>query len=400
MPTYHYQALDRQGKKQKGYLESESQARAFSQLQEQGLTPVKLNKISQDFTRARSWLKLALPLGSRIKIEETFYYLGLMLQGGTSLAQSLDLLGRMAKGRTGRIWLDIRDSVESGQSFSKALAQYPGHFSPVYIGMIQVAERAGHLGQILEKIAGYEEQRREVQGKLLTAMAYPLVVLLIGLGAVYFLLSMVLPRIAGIFSASDQELPLNTRLLLHLGQWLESYSLFLLVAVLGMVFAAWSAYKKMPRLRYLVDAQLWKLPLVRNSILARFSGLLSFQLQAGISLVQAMRGSIQGLGSTFFKEHMEQAATEVATGQSLDMVLIRQNIFPQMYLTALGAGQKAGQLSGFLERLSRILEREVDNTLRRMVGLVEPVLILVLGLVVGFFVLAVMGPVFDLTSQI
>jgi type II secretory pathway component PulF len=206
--------------------------------------------------------------------------------------------------------------------------------------------------------------------------------------------------VAGIFSASEQELPLNTRMLLSTGQWLESYSL-ILFAVLGIVMlSAWNAYRKLPRIRYKVDSALWRIPLVRDTILARFSGLLSFQLGAGISLVQAMHGAVRGVESSFFRERMEKAADEVAAGQSLDRVLARQEIFPQMYLTALKAGQKAGQLPSFLERLGRILEREVDNTTRRIVSLVEPVLILVLGLVIGFFVLAVMGPIFDLTSGI
>jgi len=400
MPTYQYQALDQKGGKKRGYFESESQAMAFSQLREQGLTPVRLSRVSDEISQTRSRLKALFSPGTRVRIEEAFYYLGLMLQGGGSLAQSLDILGRMGKGRAGRVWLDIRDSVESGTSFSKSLEQHPRTFPREYIGMIQVAEQAGRLGQILERVAGYEERRRETQGKLLTALAYPLVVLLIGLGAVFFLLSRVLPRVAGIFSASEQELPLNTRMLLSTGQWLESYSL-ILFAVLGVVMlSAWNAYRKLPRIRYRVDSALWRVPLVRDTILARFSGLLSFQLGAGISLVQAMHGAVRGIGSSFFRERMEKAAGEVAAGQSLDRVLARQEIFPQMYLTALKAGQKAGQLPSFLERLGRILEREVDNTTRRIVSLVEPVLILVLGLVIGFFVLAVMGPIFDLTSGI
>lgn len=400
MPTYQYQALDQKGKKKKGYFEAESQARAFSQLQEQGLTPIKLSRVSEEMAKARSWFRLSNPFSKKINLEEAFYYLGLMLQGGGSLAQSLDLLGRMGKGRTGSTWLDIRDSVESGTSFSKSLEQHPKVFAQVYIGMIQVAEQAGRLGEILEKIAGYEEQRKEMRGKIITAMAYPLVVLLIGLGAIYFLLSRILPRIAGIFSASDQELPLNTRILLSVGNWLENNSLIMFIALGTVVIGCYVAYKRLPRVRYSVDSRLWKLPLVRDTILARFSGLLAFQLKAGISLVQAMRGSVRGVGSTFFQERVETAASEVATGQALDQVFSRQDIFPQMYLTALGAGRKAGQLAGFLERLSRILEREVDNTLRRVMALLEPILILILGLVVGFFVLAVMGPIFDLTSQI
>lgn len=400
MPSYYYQALDEQGRKKKGYLDSDSQARAYTQLMEQGLTPVRLNRVRSDAQSGRSWLNISLPWTRRIRIEEAFYYLGLMLKSGGSLVQSLDFLGRMAGGRNSRVWMGIRDVVESGVSFSRSLEQYPSLFPRVYIGMIQVAEKTGHLGEILERIAGYEDQRREVQGRLLTALAYPLVVLLIGLGAVYFLLSRVLPRVAGIFEASDQELPGHTRFLLGAGQWMESYGFLIAFLTVLIAFGCWILYNKVQGIRYRLDSLAWRLPLFRDLILARFSGLLSFQLKAGISLVQAIQGSVQGIGSEFFRERMEMAAAQVSTGKSLDQVLAGQKIFPEMYLTALGAGVKSGQLAGFLERLSLILEREVDNTLRRMVGLVEPVLILLLGLVVGFFVLAVMGPIFDITAQI
>jgi general secretion pathway protein F len=266
--------------------------------------------------------------------------------------------------------------------------------------MIQVAEKTGHLGQILERIASYEGQRKEMQSRLLTAMSYPLVVMLVGFGAIYFLLANILPRIAGIFNASNQELPGYTKLLLGLSQWLGAYGLILpfLLLMLAALFSA--AYRKMPGLRLSIDARLWQIPLLRDIILARFSGLLAFQLSAGISLVQAMHGALQGVSSAFFRDKMHQAAQEVATGQSLDQVLAKLEFLPQMYLTALAAGQKAGQLPGFLERISILLEQRIDNTLRRIVGLLEPMLILILGLVVGFFVLAIMGPIFDLTSQL
>jgi general secretion pathway protein F len=149
-----------------------------------------------------------------------------------------------------------------------------------------------------------------------------------------------------------------------------------------------------------MDKLLWNIPVLRDSTLSRFSGLLAFQLNSGISLVQAMQGAVQGVRSFFFRERMGQAANEVATGQALDQVLLKMDFVPQMYLTALSSGQKAGELPAFLERLHRILEHRVDTTLRRIIGLLEPVLILVLGLVIGFFVLAVMEPIFDLTSQI
>ncbi|WP_045212197.1 type II secretion system F family protein [Desulfonatronovibrio magnus] len=398
MPTYSYKALDTQGKTRKGYLESDSRNSAFRRLMEQQLTPVSLSQVREEVLSGKWKLKTLNPFKNSIRLDEAFYYLSMMLLGGGSLAQSLDILGRMNKGSSGRIWLDIRDSVESGSSFSKALMRHPKTFPSIYIGMIQVAEQSGKLGEILEKMAFYEEKRHDMKSRLITALSYPMIVVLIGIGAVYFLLSAVLPGVAGIFSATEQELPLSTRLLLSTGHWLDTYGLPLFMTFICLFLIIRYCFRKYPALKFRRDSLIWKIPLARNSILADFSSLLSFQLKSGISLVQAMNSASKGAGSLFFQKQISEASSEVAAGNPLEQVLARQDIFPDMYLTALSAGQRAGKVPEFLDRVSRILEKEVDNTLRRFVGLLEPMVILALGIIVGLFVLAVMGPIFDLTS--
>lgn len=400
MPTFHYVALDRRGEQRKGLCEAESRAAAYGRLQEQGLMPIRLGNAGQ--AQARSLRGLFTP-GSwsrRIRLDESFYSLGMMIQGGGSLAQSLDLLARMSSGASARFWVRIRDAVEGGQAFSQALQDHPGVVSPVYAAMIHVAEQVGRLGEVLERIARYEEGRRDFREKLLTSLGYPLTILIIGLGAVFFLLSRVLPRIADIVTTSAGELSWDTRLLLSVGSWMESWGGLLLLGLAGTVFLGVTTCKRRPNLRLRLDRLFWRLPVVRKGILARFSGLVSFQIQAGIPLVQALQSSAQGVGSLFFREKMLQAAREVATGQPLDGVLWKQGIYPDVFLTAISAGRAAGKLGPFLERLGKLLERETDASLKRFAALVEPALILGLGLLVGFLVLAVMGPIFDLTSRV
>lgn len=406
MPTFQYVALDRQGAKRKGFCEAESQAMAYSKLQEQGLLPMQLKNAGQEGPRRKacfgSWPRIwfSRVRFNRVRLDESFYSLGLMLQGGGSLAQSLDLLGRMSSGPNARIWLQIRDAVEGGRAFSQALAGHPSVVPPVYTAMVQVAEQAGRLGEVLERIARYEEGRREFRERLLTSLGYPLTVLVIGLGAVYFLLSRVLPRVANIVDSSAGTLSWDTRMLLGVGAWMETWGLPFAVALAGFVGVAAVLYRRKPGLRKRVDRLLWRIPVVQKGILARFSGLLAFQLQAGIPLVQALQGSAQGVESLFFREKIAEAAREVSTGQPLDGVLWKQGVFPDVFLTTISAGRAAGRLGSFLERLGRLLERETDATLKRFAALVEPALILALGLLVGFLVLAVMGPIFDLTSRV
>ncbi|MBG0775555.1 MAG: type II secretion system F family protein [Desulfovibrionaceae bacterium] len=404
MPTFQYQALDGRGKKKKGFIEADTQARAFSMLQDQSLLPVSLAPVADKGGRATGRFGPVLDalrgrFGGGVRVGESFHYLGMLLQTGTSLSDSLEMLGRMS-GRAARIWLDVRDAVETGQSFSQALGAYPRLFPAVYVGMVQVAERVGRLGQVLEKIAHYEEQRAEVSGKLVTALIYPCTIMVVGIGAVYFLLSNVLPKIAGVFTSARQELPTNTKILLAVGGTLHDLGPAVLLVPLLLVLGLTWAYNRGGRFRQRVDALLWRVPLVQKDILARFSGMLGFQLESGIPLVQAMESSSQAVGSTFFKTRILEAKNEVAAGQPLDRVLARQKAFPDIFLMTLSTGQRSGKLGPFLLRIGRLLERDVDNMLKRLVALAEPLLILAVGLVVAFIVLSIMGPIFELTTLV
>ena len=401
MPTYQYQALDNEGKKKKGFIEAESQTRALSLLQVQGMMPLRLDPVrSKEHTLKTSFSLKSLVPSRKIRISESFYYLGMLLQSGTSLAQALDMLGRMTSGKGGKIWLDIRDSVKSGEKFSDCLAKYPKTFPGVYVGMIRVAESVGKLGAVLEQVARYEEERAEVSGRLLTAMVYPAVICLAGFGAVYFLLTVVLPKISTVFDASGRELPWNTRVLLSLGDVFSSMGIAALLLPLALILALFHAYRRYDSFRLRVDRLLWKIPLAQRSILARFSGMLGFQLNAGIPLVQALDSASGAVPSLFFRRHIEEAGVEVSTGVALDKVLAKQGIFPELYVITVSTGQKAGQLGDFLLRLARVLEREVDSTQKRLVALAEPLLILLVGVMVAFIVVAIMGPIFDLSTLV
>jgi general secretion pathway protein F/type IV pilus assembly protein PilC len=401
MPSYQYVALDSRGKKKKGFVESESQAKAMAQLSATGLTPLSISPVRDKGQSLTQRFSLAQYLPApKVNISESFYYLGMLLQSGTPLSQSLDLLGRMSTGKSAKVWMDIRDSVESGQPFSQSMLRYNKIFPAVYAGMVKVAESVGRLGPVLEQIARYEENRAEVSGKLLNAMIYPAVICVVGFGAVYFLLSQVLPKITKIFTNMQRELPWNTKVLLGMGQFFSSLGLFGLLIPVVLVLIAIAVYRRSPVVRERVDKFLWRWPLNQRHLLARFSGLLGFQLEAGIPLVQALDASAGAIESHFFRKIILDARAEVATGQPLDRVLAKQNIFPDLYIMTLATGQKAGQLGEFLLRLGRILEREVDNSTKRLVALAEPLLILVVGIAIAFIVLAIMGPIFSLSTLV
>ena len=402
MPTFQHVSLDAREKKTKGFIEAESRARAFTLLQDKGLIPLNISPVSETSAKTQgrlSALRDFVP-GGRVRLAESFYYLGILLQSGHSLAKGLDLVGRMSRAKASRMWLNIRDTVESGERFSRALAAYPKIFPSVYVGMIKVAENTGKLGQVLERIAKNEDRRAEAAGRLATALVYPMVILLVGAGAVYFLLSNVLPKISDIFAASKGSLPITTTLLLSVGKTLNAWGPAALLIPLLLVLTTIYASRRIAGFRAFRDRMLWKVPVVQKYLLARFSGMLGFQLEAGIPLVQALESSAQAVSSTFFRQKVLEAMEEVAAGRPLDKVFEKQGVFPEVYILTLASGQKAGQLGPFLLRLTHILERDVDNVLKRLVALAEPLLILCVGLVIGFIVLAVMEPIFSLTTLV
>jgi len=401
MPVFKYQALTGDGKKQKGVIEAESASMAMSQLQEKRLLPVSVeaSRSGGKDEGVASRVRQLLPLHS-VNISESFFYLALMLKSGTSLAEALDLLGRMSGGKKGRLWLDLRNKVESGLSFSTAMAEYPRQFPHIYVGMVRVAEGVGKMADVLEKIAGYEEERRDFSGKILTAMAYPAVILLVGLGAVYFLLARVLPNISRIFADADKALPLYTKIMLTVGETLRDLGPVVLIPPLLAVLGFMYAYRHALGFRIRIDRLTWRIPVVQKNILARFSGMLGFQLESGIPLVRGLENASKAIGSAYFRGMIERASREVSGGRALDKVLAETGAFPDIYLLTLSTGQKAGTLGSFLTRMASIFERDVDNTLKRIMALVEPLLILIIGVVVGFIVVSILTPIFDMSRLV
>ncbi len=401
MPSYQYVAIDSNGRSKKGFIDSESQTKAMTQLASKGLTPVSIAPVRDKGLKKLHHFSFSQFIPSpSLNISESFYYLGMLLQSGTPLSQSLDLLGRMSSGKSAKIWMDIRDNVESGLPFSQSMILHGRTFPAVYVGMVKVAESVGRLGPVLEQIARYEENRAEVSGKLLNAMVYPGVICVVGFGAVYFLLSQVLPKITKVFTNMQKDLPWNTKMLLSLGEFFSSLGLAGVLVPFLLLLGAIALYRRSPKVQEKVDRFMWRLPLTQKHLLARFSGLLGFQLEAGIPLVQAMDASAGAINSAYFRNIIQKARIEVAQGQPLDRVLAKLNIFPDLYIMTLATGQKAGQLGEFLLRLGKILEREVDNTVKRLVALAEPLLILVVGVMIAFIVLAIMGPIFSLSTLV
>jgi general secretion pathway protein F/type IV pilus assembly protein PilC len=400
MPSFSYQAFDPvSGKHKKGILEADSKASAFSALINSGLTPLSIQAAAGESSKTS--LKNLFPgFVRKIHLAEPLYYLGTMLETGSPLSKSLELLGRMSGERSRKVWLHVKDKVEAGASFSEALAEYPRVFPSVYQSMVRVAEQTGHLGQILKNISAYEERRGEFSGSIITAMAYPAVIFLVGMGAVYFLLTAVLPKIANIFASTGTELPPSTRFLLGLSSFLSQWGLGLILVLAGLALLFAWVWKKNRALRLKVHKYLWFSSLVRKSNISRFSGLLGFQLRAGIPMVQALQGVSQAVPSVYLQNELQGICQEVATGKSLDRVLEQSGLFSEVFVLTVASGRKTGQLPDFLEKFSGLMERDLNSTLKRFNALLEPLLILGVGLIIGFIVIGVMGPIFDLSTLV
>lgn len=399
MATFRYKALDAAGKARSGFLESDSQGKAFQQLRSQGLTPTKLESAhGPSRTLLRSlWDRVSAP---GLRLSESLYYIATMLETGSALTEALEIVGRMAGKRASAVWMAVRDAVATGVSFSKALQTHAPQFPQEYIRMIRVSEGTGSLASVLGRIATFESRRAAMGNKLLTALIYPSVILLVGLAAVYFLLVYVMPDLTRVFAASGQDLPLKTEVLLAAGTFLQGLGPLAFVPPLLLVLLGVSLYSRHQTVKLGVDKALWRIGLVRKDALARFAHMLGFQLEAGIALVQAMDGAASTVRSAYLQALIREAQQDVMAGQPLDRVLTKQGAYPDMFLLSITAGQKSGKLGAFTLRLAGLMEQEVDNALKRALALVEPAMILLTGIMVGFIVLAIMEPIFDLSSQV
>lgn len=405
MPVFEYIALTGRGKGKKGIISAESQKKALDLLKSKGLFPQTLRPVAGESTcQKRKGLAWKFNTPSQSDLVLCLRGLATLLGANLPLTESLEsVLEQTPKGAMRKVLAQIKEKISAGQSLSQAIAEHPKLFPPGYAAIIQAGENSGTLELVLERLAEFGEEQQKLRRKLQSALAYPILVLLVSLGVLFFLMTYVVPKVTQIFLDFQQALPLPTRILIFSSDLLKSSYPFLgLIIVLA--FLGYKRCKTTAKGKLLFDRLGLRLPVIGELIhqvqLSRFCHTLGILLQNEVPLLLSLNIVKNVVQNTLFKQAVEQVTSEVSAGHGLTIPLSKQPIFPKTMVQLISAGERGGDLASMFLKVAANSENLVTQRIELLTSILEPLLILFLGGIVGFVVLAVLLPIFDMSQLI
>ncbi len=409
MPVYEYTALDAKGKMTSGIIDADGARAARQKLRAGGIFPVDIKETQEKettevkttrFANLSQYLRRVKPAEIAIITRQ----LSTLITAGFPLVSAIDALVPQTKSHQLKTVLaQIKDAIVEGQSFAQALSQYPKIFTPIYVNMVRAGETSGTLEIVLERLADITEKQQDLSNRIQTALAYPLFMCLIGTVVLFVLLTYIVPSITAIFLDMGQTLPTPTRLLIFFSRFFKSFWWIIIIALIGAGVALHRA-KKTEKGRYLYDKTILAMPvlgvLARKLAVARFTRTLGSLLENGVSMLIALDIVKNIAGNVLLSAAVEKAAQEVGKGQALWAALNEGQVFPQLSIQMIQVGEQSGELEGMLNKIADIFEKEVENSVMRLTSYLEPVMILVMGCIVGFIVLSICLPIFEMNQLI
>lgn len=399
MPYFKYKAKNAAGEIISEVIEADTQKFVAEYIQNKGYFPVSITaekKGVQIQTRQKKVKINTLVIFTRQICD--------LLTGGMPLAKALELTYKQTENEQFKeIVKGIKEEILKGSSFSIALSNYPQVFNHLYIGMVKAGESSGVLEVTMERIAQHQEKEQDLINKIKTALAYPAAMMIIGGCTVAFLLVVVIPRFSVIFQDVEQVLPLPTRILIFLSNGLKNWWW---LYIPGIVFLAvgLKRYIHTPQGRRQFDQFLLSLPIigkiVQQEMVIRFTRTLGILLTNGIPMVTALDMVKKAVGNTIVQEEIQRIYEEIKIGKGLVAPLSKSKVFPVVISDLVAAGQEVGSLENSLLKIANTYENNVENAIKTATSLMEPIVIVVMGLVVGFIVLAMLLPIFEISGAI
>lgn len=394
--TFRWEGTDRRGSRVRGESVGVSELFVKTQLRKQGINPTRVRRKAGGLG------------GKRIKGTDIAIFsrqLATMMAAGVPLVQSLEIMGRgHAHPRMGRLILAVKSDVESGRSLTEALARHPRQFDDLYINLVDAGERSGTLELLLDKIATYKEKTETLKRKVRKALTYPTAVLVVAVIVTAILLYFVVPEFSALFTGFGADLPAFTKMVIGLSNFVRSNGLMIIGALIAAAVAFREAYVRSPRLRRGMDRLLLKVPaigaIVYKSAVARFTRTLSTMFAAGVPLVEAMAPVARATGNIIFQEATLKMRDEVATGTRLQAAMQQTGLFPAMATQMIGIGEESGALDTMSAKVAEFYEEEVDSAVDNLSTLLEPMIMVILGVLVGSLVIAMYLPIFKLGEAI
>ncbi len=407
MSVYRYSGVTDQGKDVHGVIDAENPKGARVKLRQNGIFPVELSEgtaqsQSSVKTNHSSVISFGSPRSSTLPVFTK--QCSLLLEANVPLMRTLAILAEQLEDQAFRTLLsEVRESIKEGKSLSEALSAHPRVFSTMYVQMVKAAEAGGMLSEGLSRLADYLERQAHLKGRLINTLMYPAILAGVGLLILVGLVAFVIPQITSVFSEMQESLPLPTIILLNLSAFLNRYGWELgLLGLVGVTSGYW--FLSTSRGRNWGNRQMLRLPILGkillHAALSRFAQTLGTLLNSGVSLLEGLHIAQKVLGNRFLESRVEQTAKQVREGQSLADPLNRSQTFPSLFVNMVAVGEQTGDLENMLLKVAQVYDVEVEIALARWLSILEPLLVLIMGIIVLFVVLAILLPLFQMSQII
>ncbi|QXW18849.1 type II secretion system F family protein [Comamonas aquatica] len=389
--VFEWAGKDRQGKELRGEMRAAGEAQVQASLRRQGVFITKLKKRN-------------MRTGKRIKPKDIALFtrqMATMMKAGVPLLQSFDIVGRgNPNASVTKLLNDIRQDVETGTSLSVAFRRHPMYFDALYCNLIEAGEAAGILETLMDRLATYMEKTEAIKSKIKSALMYPTSVVIVAFIVVTVIMIFVIPAFKEVFTSFGADLPAPTLLVMAISEFFVEYW-WLIFGVLGAGgYFFMQAWRRSPKMQQVMDRMLLKMPifgtLIDKSCVARWTRTLSTMFAAGIPLVEALDSVGGASGNSVFKEATDRIQNEVSTGTSLNVAMSNANVFPSMVLQMCAIGEESGSIDHMLSKAADFYEQEVDEMVAGLSSLMEPIIIVFLGGIIGGIVVAMYLPIFKL----
>lgn len=405
MPQYRYQAKHSSGQVQVGILAADNASTAATILRNQGHHVLQLVPVQNTAAQMRSNLLKALNYSSGPSQKDILDFttqLAVMIRAGISLRAALDgIADQVSNPKFRKILLAIKTDVESGKQFSEAIGKYPKLFGPLYVNMVRASEMSGSFAKMLDRIAAYIAQQIETKKMVIGASIYPGIIATMAIAVTVFLLTFVLPRFAGVFKGKEEILPWPTKFLMGASDWMVNYWWILLLAVF-VVLTGFFLFLRTEVGRYWWDKMKLTMPLFRRMFRALYVSrslhTMGELLNAGVPMLDtiAITGDISG--NLLFKKMWRNVYAAVKQGKKVQNQLVRSPLLPKSVVQMVGAGEESGRLGEVLEEISAYYAKALRDAIKAVTSMIEPIMIVAMGTIVGFIAMAIILPIFKMSS--
>lgn len=394
--VFTWEGIDRKGSKVKGELTGASPALVKAQLRKQGINPQKVRKKSVSLFGAGKKIK---PMDIALFTRQ----MATMMKAGVPLLQSFDIIGEGFDNPNMRKLVDeLKQEVAAGNSFAASLRKKPQYFDDLYCNLVDSGEQSGALETLLDRVATYKEKTEALKAKIKKAMNYPIAVIVVAVIVSAILLIKVVPQFQEVFASFGADLPAFTLMVIGLSELLQEWWLIVLLALGGTAYLLGSMHKRSEKFRNWVDRSVLKLPIVGDIIykssVARFARTLSTTFAAGVPLVDALDSVAGATGNVVFRNATMKVKGDVSSGMQLNFSMRTTGAFPTMAVQMTAIGEESGSLDEMLGKVATFYEDEVDNMVDGLTSLMEPMIMAVLGVLVGGLIIAMYLPIFQLGS--